>query len=90
LSALLFECSRGRGARFKCVEETDAALLIRDLGPWDKHPSVTNDAENVVAALLPFLYGRRLFYFDSEGDLGELVIRDGKFAAFKPADQVPR
>lgn len=77
-------------ARIHIVEQTAKALLIHDVGPWDRHPTVTNDAENVVDYLLPLLQGRRLFYFDSEGDLDELLIHDGKFAGFADATGVPR
>jgi hypothetical protein len=60
-------------------------LYIRDLGPWDKYPTVTNDAENVVRrlqgmGLLP--KGRRLYYYDSEGILDEILVKDGTFAGF--------
>lgn len=64
-------------------------LVIRDLGPWDRHPTVTNDAESVVRELEPILSGRRLFYYDSTGQLDELVIRDGHFAGFKAGPRVP-
>jgi hypothetical protein len=73
-----------RLARYELVREDDDGVLIRDLGPWDQHPTVTNAAEQVVAELLPKLRGRRLYYFDSEGQLDELVIRDGRFAGFAP------
>lgn len=60
--------------------KTSEALVIRDVGPWDQHPTVTNGAEDVVrrlfaAGLLPA--GRRLFYFDSSGDLDEIVHSEG-------------
>ena len=62
-------------------------LIIRDVGPWDRFMTVTNNAEAVVEELradgmLPD--GRRLLYFDSEGKLDEILIRDGKFAGFAP------
>lgn len=62
-------------------------LVIKDVGPWDQFLSVTNAAEQVVAELaadgqLPA--GRRLLYYDSEGQLDELLVKDGKFAGFKP------
>jgi hypothetical protein len=79
----------GEPARFKIVEETEKSLLIRDLGPWSKCLTVTNDAERVVARLYPILNGRRLFYFDSEGELGELKISGGRFADFARVEQVP-
>jgi hypothetical protein len=73
------------------VEHIDAKrIVIRDLGPWDMYQTVTNAAESVVDELSTSdrLVGRRLFYYDSEGDLGELLIKDGKFAGFAPADSV--
>lgn len=63
----------------------DEALVIKDIGPWEQHPTITNDAENVVADLhcegrLPL--GRRLFYYDSEGGFSEILVQDGKFSGF--------
>jgi hypothetical protein len=60
-------------------------LVIRDVGPWDEHLTVTNDAERVVEdlifqGLLP--PGRRLIYYDSEGELTETLIENGKFVGF--------
>lgn len=63
------------------------ALIIRDLGPWDRHPTVTNDAEAVVAELASmFDLGRwaPLWYYDSEGELAELLIENGQFSGFAP------
>jgi len=71
-------------ARYELVREDAEGVLIRDLGPWDRHSTVTNDAEQVVAELVPMLQGRRLYYFDSNGELDELVIRDGRFSGYAP------
>jgi hypothetical protein len=71
-------------ANFDVVIDSQNRLVIRDLGPWHKHPTVTNDAEWVVEQLAARLNGRVLLYFDSEGDLGRLIVKDGKFAAFAP------
>lgn len=79
----------GLPAQFKILEATDTSVLIRDIGPWDQCLSVTNDAESVVQRLAPILGRRRLFYFDSEGDLGELKVENGKFAGFARAEAVP-
>lgn len=59
-------------------------LVIRDVGR--ECMSITNDAEAVVEdlvsrGLLPA--GRRLFYYDSDGQLDELLVEDGRFAGFK-------
>jgi hypothetical protein len=72
-----------RNARFAIVESTAEKLVIQDLGPWDVYPSVTNAAEEVVESLAAQLNGRRLFYYDSENQCDELLVKDGKFAGFK-------
>ncbi len=75
-------------ASYEVVEDrAGEPLVIRDVGPWDEHPSVTNAAEEVVEELfaagkLP--EGRRLFYFDSEGEQDELVHEGGVFKRFAP------
>lgn len=63
----------------------DEPLVIKDMGPWTKYMSVTNGAERVVEelysrGLLP--PNRRLLYFDTEGQLDEIVVKDGKFVKF--------
>lgn len=69
-------------ANFFIVNTTPEALTIQDGGPWDVHPTITNDAEWVVEQMVRHLNGRRLFYIDSEGDRGELLVKEGKFAGF--------
>lgn len=61
-------------------------LVIRDIG-LAGDVSVTNDAERVVEELvragrLP--PGRKLLYYDSDGQLDEIVVKDGRFAGFQP------
>ena len=61
-------------------------LYIRDVGPWDRFPTVTNDAEAVVEYLQThrLLEGnRRLLYRDSEGMWDEILVNDGRFAGFR-------
>lgn len=74
-------------ANYEVVRSTDGWVIIRDLGPWDKYTTVTNDAEAVVERLI--LTGgvsppQRLFYYDSENELNELMInwREKKFHGF--------
>ena len=81
-------------ARYEIVKEKsiEPILYIRDLGPWDKYPTVTNAAEGVVKALVTqglLPEGRRLWYYDSENELDEILIKDGKFAGFKPIPTGP-
>jgi hypothetical protein len=77
-----------RDANFTIEKVTDGYIAIRDLGPWDRHMSVTNDAEGVVERLASRLGNRRLFYYDSGGRLDELVVRDGRFVGFAPGGPV--
>lgn len=73
-------------ANFAVVEDAPAHIIIQDIGPWEVFPTVTNDAEAVVAELAPTLKGRRLLYYDSDGELDELMVKDGKFAGFFPGE----
>ena len=75
-------------ARFVIIpSESDAKkLTIQDVGHL-RGKSVTNDAEAVVESLtreglLPA--DRRLFYYDSDGQLDEIVHKDGAFVGFAP------
>jgi hypothetical protein len=38
-------------AAFTIEKETPDYIFILDIGPWDQHRTVTNDAENVVETL---------------------------------------
>ncbi len=76
-----------RRANYIILGSDPNLIIIRDVGPWDQHPSVTNDAENVVRELVAkglLTPGRRLFYYDSDGILDEILIKDGAFAGFAP------
>jgi hypothetical protein len=67
-------------------------VVIRDT---DGPRSVTNDAEWVIDRLVndPHLLGgngirsRRVFYYDTQGDLGELIHDGEKFIRFGPATE---
>jgi hypothetical protein len=81
------ERERQRHANFRVEQRTDAVVILRDLGPWETHPTVTNDAEWVVAQIAETLAGRRLFYYDSDGQLDELLVENGAFVGFAPGAQ---
>jgi hypothetical protein len=74
----------GTHANFSIVEDTPQRLVLRDNGPWDQHPTITNDAEFVVESVAEQLGDRRLLYFDSEGDFAILIVKNGRFAGFAP------
>lgn len=71
---------------YEIVNETDAVLLIKDIGPWSEHMTVTNGAETVAEELAPRLQGRRLHYIDSGGRTDEICVTDGKFTGFASID----
>lgn len=79
-----------RSARWVVVEDSftgDEPLIIKDVGPWDKHLSITNDVEGVVKRLLEagtLSPGQRLLYYDSDDQLDEIVILNGEFHTFEP------
>jgi hypothetical protein len=74
-----------RRARYEVVRTMPEAVLIRDLGPHDQFLTVTNAAEEVVEEMYAaetLKPGQRLFYYDSEGDVDEIVHEDGRFVGF--------
>jgi len=78
-----------REPMFELIEQTEYCVLIRDCGPWDCHPTITNAAERVVEIVAPMLRGRRLEYIDSDGQRDRLLVKDGRFAGFAPAQETP-
>lgn len=84
----------GRKARYVVVEDSfdgSSPLILKDVGPWSEHPTITHDAESVVEELIAsgkLSEGQRLLYYDSEGELTELLIDKGHFAGFaSPRDR---
>lgn len=64
--------------------QNDKCVVIRDTGHSSGCMSVTNGAEAVVAELADALGDRKLYYYDSEGSLDELLVQDNRFAGFAP------
>ncbi len=71
-----------RRANYITTLDNDEYLMIKDIGPWDKHLTITNDVEQVVKDLLEELGMRRLFYMDTEGEFDEIIIENGEFKTF--------
>ncbi len=76
-------------ANYVTLYDGPKVLLIKDVGPWDRYPTITNDAEAVVEELLPVLRGRRLEYVDSDGSRDRLVVEGGRFSRFLPGGECP-
>ena len=76
---------------YEFVSITPGEIIIKDIGPWDLHPTITNSAESVIddlrkAQLLRSdVEGglRRVLYYDSLGQLDELVHNGESFTGFK-------
>ncbi len=78
-----------RNANFEVVfrESSPDTLVVRDLGPWSEHRTITNDAERVVEELAEYLPdGRRLFYYDSQNQRDEIIVSHGRFVGFIPGE----
>jgi hypothetical protein len=62
-------------------------VLLTDTGwPWDRHFTITNDAENVVADLTKqgiINNTIQVIYYDSENVLTELLHENGEFKGFR-------
>jgi hypothetical protein len=68
-------------ARYAIVSVKGGVVTIRDLNIGR---SVTNDAEAVVEELVARWGDQRIMYYDSSGQLDELLHRGGQFTGFAP------
>lgn len=68
-----------RAASYRVIQSSPT-IMIEDLdGPL----SVTNDAEAVVEKLLERYGDKRIFYYDTQGELSELTHDGERFTGFK-------
>lgn len=76
-------------ANYEVVSSDSEKVVLRDIGPWDKFYTITNASDKVVEELAEkglIRDGIGLFYYDSEGEYGELQHEGGKFKGFKYAE----
>jgi hypothetical protein len=81
----------GRQANFEFITSKQCGacrrIVLKDLGPWDKHLTITNDIEGVIERLVA-LVGRTdlenavITYLDSEGIVTGAEVKKGKFERF--------
>ena len=80
-----------RKPNYSIVEnEAGKPLIIRDEGPWDLYPTITNNAEEVILDLWNqgiIWNDRRVLYYDSEGELDELRHEGMRFTGFSFIDK---
>jgi hypothetical protein len=78
---------RGDSANYEIVEDRPGeALIIWDIGPWDQYKTITNAAEEVIRELHArgLIPGKRqVLYYDSEGQIDELLHDEAHFLSFK-------
>lgn len=68
---------------FEVIGVETGIVLVRDLGPWDQHNTITNDPQSVIDDLVHYLSDRRLFYVDSIGAVDEIELNtDASFRRF--------
>jgi hypothetical protein len=71
-----------RNANYVTHNETDDYIVLEDIGPWDRYPTITNAPEATCEAMLARLSGRKLYYIDTDGNIDQLLIHDNRFAGF--------
>lgn len=79
-------------ANYEILAVSDRYVTLRDLGPWDSFPTVTNDVEYVVRDLYEkeiLKKGVKLYYHDSEGGFDEILHRGGVFRGFRTVKEKP-
>lgn len=70
-------------AVYSVLNVTDVCVIIKDdFNPESPTKSVTNDAERVTAEVNKAHPAKRVFYYDTQGELAELVHDKGKFIRF--------
>ncbi len=76
-----------RRTNYTIAENSSERIILRDVGPWHRFMTITNAADSVIAELdrEHGIGTRKVFYYDSEGELTELLVKDGRFAGFAPA-----
>lgn len=75
-----------RKANYIVRERTAERIVLEDIGPWDRYMTITNAAETVIEEI-ELSYGigtRKVLYYDSDGELTELLVKNGRFAGFAP------
>lgn len=59
------------------VNHDEKRVVLKDVGPWDSHLTITNDAEYVYEWINRWVPGYEIQYFDSDEELTRLFMKDG-------------
>jgi len=61
-----------RTANYEILESNDDYILLRDLGPWDEYPTITNSVGEVLRSLAGSLIAQKkdklLYYIEDDGE----------------------
>lgn len=77
---------------FRITGGCSGYLILRDIGPWNQFPTITNEVEFVLKHIRDNYANdhannnkpKRVFYIDSEGQLNEIVHNHYTFVKFAP------
>ncbi len=73
--------------RYRFVKINSREVVIRDIGPWSEFMTITNDVEALVEHMYEvhqLFRNQRLFYYDSEDQLDEIIHKQNEFVRFAP------
>ena len=80
----------GKPAVFSVVRVTPGCVVLRDdFTPDNPTLSITNNAEYVVKQMAAAYPNRRIFYYDTENEIAELVHKNGVFSGFTEFNKIP-
>lgn len=71
-------------ANYIILDITPELIVLEDIGPWDRYMTITNAAEAVIAELAQVIGNRKVFYYDSDNEFTEILVKEGQFAGFAP------
>lgn len=77
-------------AVFSVFRVTPGCVVLRDdFTAENPTLTITNNAEYVVKQMVAAYPGRRIFYYDTENEIAELVHKNGEFTGFTEFNKIP-
>jgi len=70
-------------SNYRIIYEDEYKIILKDLGPHDIYPTITNDAENVIQDLEHEQKLKLIYYMGSDGIKTRLITNDDKFIGFE-------
>jgi len=73
----------GAPSSWRIVTNNEERFVLEDVGDYSYQLTITNNVEDVLSQLRHMIKDKRFFYYDSDGELTEVLHKDGKFLGFK-------